>query len=401
MGWTRRELLRAGATTAATVLVAPTALLRAPDARAAGAEPVLVSLVLRGGADCLSLVPPVGDSQYYALRPQLAVARRDAIDLDGFFGFHPALQPLRKHYDAGRLAVVHAFGSPHSTRSHFDAQDYLESAVPGSRSTASGWLGRYAARAGLSEPWAALTLSSRPARSIAGARASLALSSIDKFVLSPAWDSGRRETLQRIVAATGGEWKRTWDHTNAALGTIDAVPRSVRARWPSGSLADALRDLALLIRARIGVRVAAVDMTGWDHHVDLARRLPESARTLAEALDAFAVELGSELDRTVVLVTTEFGRRAAENGSGGTEHGRGGVLLAFGGPVRGGRVWLQGGRWPGLAASQLVDGRDLAVTTDYRDAYAEVLYRHMRLNDVAPVFPSHTVASSRFPGVIG
>src|SRR5690606_1317642 len=146
---------------------------------------------------------------------------------------------------------------------------------------------------------------------------------------------------------------------------------------------------------------AAVDMTGWDHHVDLARRLPESARTLAEALDAFAVELGSELDRTVVLVTTEFGRSAAENGGGGTEHGRGGVLLAFGGPVRGGRVWLQGGRWPGLAASQLVDGRDLAVTTDYRDAYAEVLYRHMRLNDVAPVFPSHTVASSRFPGVIG
>jgi uncharacterized protein (DUF1501 family) len=397
MAWTRREILRAGATTAATALLSPAALLRPPAAGAAGAEPVLVALFLRGGADWLSLVPPIGDSRYYALRPDLAVPAGDALRLTSLFGFHPELRPLLQYYQGGRLAVLHACGSPDPTRSHFDAQDFLESGAPGNRSVQTGWLGRYAAQTGLGEPWAAVTLGARPARALAGAGASLAFPSIEEFSLLGMLR--RRTALDRIANAVGGEWGRAAENAFGALDTVAAIDARPRTSWPSGDLAIALRDLSALIRSRIGVRVAAVDAGGWDHHFDQAAELPGSAAGLAAALAAFAVDLGAELDRTLVLVMTEFGRRVPQNGSGGTEHGRGGAMLAFGGAVRGGRVLLRDGRWPGLEQAQLVDGRDLAVTTDFRDVFAEALRRHMGVQDLAPMFPGFTPSITRFPGL--
>jgi uncharacterized protein (DUF1501 family) len=401
MSWTRRDLLRAGATTAATALLAPSALLRPRAAHAAGAEPVLVVLFLRGGADWLTLVPPIGDGYYRAHRPNLAVPRESALDLDGFFGLHPELAPLLKHYRAGRLAVLHAFGSPNGTRSHFEAQDFLESGVPGNTTIRSGWLGRYAARAGLAEPWAAVTLGPRPVRALAGASTSLAFPSINAFGLQGGSIAERRVALARIASATAGDWGRATRNALGALDELGGVGLQPRVSWPPGTLFDSFRDLSLLIRARIGVRIAAVDMHGWDHHLDQRKELPGSAALLATALDTFAADLGAELDRTLVLVLSEFGRRALENGSGGTEHGRGGALLALGGGVRGGRVLLRGARWPGLAPEQLIKERDLAVTTDYRDAFAEVLRRHMGVSDLAPVFPGYTISSTRFPGLVG
>jgi len=403
MSWTRRDVLRAGATTAATALLAPSALLRPDVARAAGSEPVLVVLFLRGGADWLTLVPPVADDRYYAIRPQLAVPRGSALGLNGFFGLHPELGPLLKHYRAGRLAVVHAFGSPANTRSHFEAQGVIESAVPGNPNIPSGWLGRYALTAGLGEPWAALTLGNRPARALAGASNSLAFPSIEEFSLQGGYVSARRAALGRIAASVGGDWQRATRNAFGALDEIGDVNLAPRVTWPAGELPAALRDLSILIRARIGVRVATVDMGGWDHHFDQPTQLPPVASALARALDAFTADLGAELERTLVLVLTEFGRRAIENGSGGAEHGRGGALLAFGGEVRGGRVLLRNGRWPGLGQNQLVQGRDLAVTSDFRDTFAEVLLRHMRVPgaDLARILPGLAASSTRFPGLLG
>jgi uncharacterized protein (DUF1501 family) len=402
MSWTRRDLLRTGATTAATALLAPAGILRPSAAQAAGAEPVLVVLFLRGGADWLGLVPPYGDRGYYSRRPTLAVPRGSVLDLNGYFGLHPDLGPLLKHYRAGRLAVVHAFGSPDDTRSHFEAQDFLESAAPGNPKITTGWLGRYAAGAGLAAPWAALTLGPRPVRALTGASASLSLSSIEEFAIQDP-SSLRRPAIERIAAASGGAWAKAARNALTALDEIDAIGLRPRVSWPSGELAAHLRDLSILIRSRIGVRAAALDMGGWDHHFEERDQILQSAATLARALDAFVADLGGEIERTVVLVVSEFGRSAGENGSGGTEHGRGGALLALGAGVRGGRVLLRDGRWPGLGTSQLLQGRDLAVTTDFRDAFAEVLYRHMKVTaaKLAPIFPGFAISGSRFPGLFG
>lgn len=397
MSWTRRDLLRVGATTAATALLAPGSLLRPPAARAAGAEPVIVLLFLRGGADWLNLVPPIGDANYYALRPRIAVPRGDALSLDGFFGFHPSLQPLMKHYRAGRLAVVDAFGLPTDTRSHFDAQDYVDSGVPG-KAMESGWLGRYAARAGLVDPWAAVTLGPLPAPSIRGANAMLAFPSVEQFRFETRGDAPQRQqALERLAHATNDAWGRAARNVFAALERIGRISLTPRVAFPNTEIGNALRDVSLLIRARIGVRVAAVDMGGWDHHFHENWDLPVSASALAQALDAFIADLGAEISRTVVAVVSEFGRTAFENGSGGTDHGRGGAALVIGGAVRGGRVLVRGG-WPGLRSSDLIQRRDLAVTTDTRDVFAEILRRHMGVSNLSQIFPGYT---PRFLGLFG
>jgi uncharacterized protein (DUF1501 family) len=397
MPWTRRDVLRAGATVAASALIAPTTFLRATTAHAAGAEPVLVVVFLRGGADWLNLVPPHADPRYYAIRPDIAVPRGSVLNLDGFFGFHPELRPLLSHFRGGRLAVVNAFGLPTPTRSHFDAQDFVENGVPSDKTVSSGWIGRYAALAGFREPWAALTIASEPARSMAGAPTSLAMASIAEFQMKRGNYVARRRSLERMAAIVGGGWGRAATNTFDALDTIGSISVTSRATFPSDRFGAALRDLSRLIRARIGVRVAAVDMSGWDHHVRENDALPPSAAMLAEGLDAFVADLGSEIERTLVLVVSEFGRTAFQNQGGGTDHGRGGALLALGGSVRGGRVFVRGG-WPGLDANRLVDRRDLAVTTDTRDVFAEALRRHMGVSNLGAIFPGYT---PRFLGLLG
>lgn len=401
----RRQFLRAllgmGIGSTAARLAGPALLLRSGPARAAGAEPVLVTLFLRGGADALSLVVPHGDPAYAAARRTTALERRDLHDLDGFFGLHPELGPLARFYRDGRLAVVHACGSPDPTKSHARSQAYLETAVPGDPTVAVGWLNRFAQAASLSDSWALVGLGRTTPRSMAGPGPHLALPSVAGFGAVGTRSEERVRAIAELGEATGGAYGQAARNAVQALDAIASVEVRPRVAYPATPTAASLRDVAGLIRARIGVRVVAVDMGGWDTHHAAPARIASRAHELAGALAAFADDLGGELDRTLVLVMSEFGRRVAQNEAAGFEHGRGGMMLALGGNVRGGRVLLRGGRWPGLAREHLLDGLDLAVTTDFRDVFAEVLDRHMGLRRLAPVFPGFSVASSRYPGILG
>jgi uncharacterized protein (DUF1501 family) len=340
---------------------------RLPGAGTPARRRVLVVLFQRGAADGLNVVVPFGDRHYAALRPTIAVpppaARCEGagIDLDGFFALHPALAPLADLYRAGRLAAVHAVGSPAPTRSHLDAQDDVESATPGVGSSRDGWLDRYlrATRGPADAPLRAVSLTGTIPRSLQGEAGAVAL---------------------------------------ARSGCFEAHDRDALADYPSGALGEALRRIARLIKAEAGVEIACADSAGWDHHTNESVQLAPKLAELGRALAAFDRDLGSRMQEVVVLTVSEFGRAARENGSGGTDHGHGNVLLALGGPVRGGRVY---GRWPGLAPEELHEGRDLAATTDFRDVFAEIVVRHLGLVDAAPVFPGHALRAERFAGLIG
>jgi len=374
-------------------------LLRARPARADGSDPVLVTLFLRGGADGLNLVVPHGDPVYYAVRPNIRVAPGSAIDLDGFFGLHPALAPLLPQFQSGRLAAIHACGSPHDTRSHFDAQDFMEFGAPGNKTVREGWLNRFLAAAGLSDPLSAITMGNRAAKALAGPSPSLALASISDLILAGN-ATARRPAIEAMYASSGNpllSWLPTTAFATAdVLATVSTATSVV---YPNSSLGSALKDLAALIKANIGVRLGAVDLGGWDHHFNESTDLPLVASALASGLAAFVQDLGPDLDRTVVLVMSEFGRRVGENGSLGCDHGHGGVMFALGGGIAGGRVILAGDSWPGLAPANLFEGIDVPVTTDFRDVFGELLTRHMGLADASGVFPGYALDPARYPGL--
>lgn len=395
----RRQFLHT-ATASLAALIAPGILLKARPARAAGSDPVIVALYLRGGCDALSLVVPYGDPTYYSARPTIRVAAGTQLDLDGFFGFHPSLAPLLPFYQSGRLAVLHACGSPSSSRSHFDSQDFMEFGAPDDKTVQIGWLNRFLGAAGLTTPISAVTIENGPAKSLAGPVATLAVPSLARMSLTGTYATERRLALGQIfgasekpiIAATGA---------NAVdlLQLIGTVNTATSVTYPGSKLGLALKDLAALIKGDVGVRVAAVNHGSWDHHSNQTTYFPNMAGDLANSLAAFATDLGSDLDRTVVLVMSEFGRRVAQNGAVGSDHGHGGVMLALGGAVQGGQVMLANDTWPGLAPAQLFQGIDLATTTDFRNVFAEVLERHMGLSDPSPVFPNFSVSASNYPGL--
>lgn len=396
--WSRRELLKAAATSFG-VLVVPPALLRAGAAQAAGTDRVLVSIFLRGAADFLNLVVPAGDPSYYALRPTIGVPAGTELPLDGFFGLHPNLAALRPWYQSGQLAVVHACGSPTASRSHFDEQDFIEHAAPGDKTVRTGWLNRYLLAAGVDEPTGAVTIGNRAVEALAGNAPSIALPSISAIDLAGAYDVEKSAALEQIYRAAGGPVARTAENAFDVYDTLRSISTATSVSYPSGGLGAALKDVAALIKANIGVRVAAADYGGWDHHIEEASKLPGFATSLAAALHAFATDLGSDLARTSIVVMTEFGRRAAENPSRGTDHGYAAAMLVLGGGVHGGRVLLRDDLWPGLASQQLFEGVDLAATTDFRDVFAELLARHMGLGNLSGIFPGYAPNASRYPGL--
>jgi len=397
MSLTRRRFLQ-GAGAALSVLALP-GLPR--PARGALGDPVLAVIYLRGAADGLNLVAPLGDPDYALLRPDLRVTPEAAVPLDGFFGLNPALASLEPLYADGDLAIVHAAGSPHGSRSHFDAQDFMERAAPGDRDVTDGWLNRYLATLVAPDAWTGVSIGPASAAALAGARPSLALGSLEAFALQAT--GARRAALASLYEAGDPhpELAGAAGEAFEALDVIGAVPTDTGTVYPPGPVGSALRDAAALVRADVGVRVVAVDSGGWDHHEGEADALPPVALDLAGSIAAFREDLGSHWERTCVLVMTEFGRTAAQNGSLGTDHGHGSVMLAAGAGVAGGRVVLQGGGWPGLGPADLFEGRDLVVTTDFRDVFAEVLHRHLGvpLGAVAPVLPDHPVETARFPGL--
>ena len=373
--------------------------------------PVLLCVFLRGAADGLNIVVPHADADYYKLRRGIAIKQPGqaggAIDLDGRFGLHPRLLPLKAAYDAKELALIHAVGSPHDTRSHFEAQDYMETAHVGDRSASSGWLGSYllARPSKAHETLRAVALSNRAPLALRGYRDAVVTENLRDFKLAtppelaPVLRSGFRRMYAQdapfLAQKAGGR----------ALEASDVVARVVGKRRGQNSAyardAQDFADVAKLIKANVGLETAWIDLGGWDTHRNQGSadngELPRSLDRLGKALAAFRADLGPAFERVVVMVMSEFGRTARENGSGGTDHGHGNVMLVLGGKVQGGRVL---GNLPGLARDQLHEGRDLPVTTDFRDVLAELCERHLQLPDASALFPGYKLDRQRRLGFL-
>jgi uncharacterized protein (DUF1501 family) len=367
----------------------------------------------RGACDGLNTVVPFGDEAYRSLRPTIAVppprggSRDAALDLDGFFGLHPALEPLLPLWGDGSLAAVHAVGSPHPTRSHFDAQDFMESGTPGVKATADGWMNRclQAETRAEATPLRAVSLTPTLPRSLAGRAGAVAVADLRRFRLRPAAGSEGRRLFERMYADAAPDLLRT-----AAKETFEALEFLKRAdpsrhrpasgvEYPRGRFGASLLQIAQLVKADVGVELAFAEVGGWDHHAvegGVEGQLANRLRELGQALAAFHRDLGSRMQDVVLVTLTEFGRTVRENGNRGTDHGHASVSFVMGGPARGGKVH---GRWPGLRDDELHERRDLALTTDFRDLLGEVLSRHLGVTKLDAVFPGHLPAASG-PGVL-
>jgi uncharacterized protein (DUF1501 family) len=342
----------------------------------------LVCIFLRGGADGLSLVPPIGDRHYRRLRPTLAVAAPDdasatrqerALDLDGFFGLHPSLAPLMPLFRARRMGIVHAVGSDDETRSHFEAQDRMEHGDSSASLNGSGWLARLlrASRAG-SSPLRAVALGRRAPESLLGAPTIAVFEEASEHRLALGRDEGYLPALSGLYAGDGAVEAAGRDALSASRRLEATAGAPSTADYPDHVFGRRLAELARLLRVEAGVEIATVDFDGWDTHFVQQSTLTDNASVLAGGLAAFVDDLGGLARRTTILVMTEFGRRAQENGSLGTDHGRGSVLFAIGHGVRGGRVI---GPWPGLGPEDLEGPGDLRVTTSYRRVLAGLVER--------------------------
>lgn len=402
----RRELLtRAAVAVAALPWWTPRIALAARDAAPQG--DALVCIFLRGAADGLNMLVPHGEAAYYRHRPTLAIPRPDdrgavreqrTADLDGFFGLHPALSPLLPAWRAGQLAAVHACGGPDESRSHFQAMELIERGAADNGGPQSGWLGRHlAAKAGSGSPLRAVGFGEQLPRALYGPVPATALRSIADFHLG-----GKLPATASLQQALGALYRDDGRLTEVARGTLDVAAVLARldlagyrpaggARYPESELGLALRQTAMLIRAEVGLEVACVDVGGWDTHVAQGGSSGPMAALLADlagGLAAFHADLADRLDRLTVVVLSEFGRRAQENGGLGTDHGHGGLMLLLGGGIAGGRVY---GSWPGLEPEQLVGPGDLAITTDYRDVLGELVQRRLGNPRAGEVFPGYTV----------
>ena len=376
---------------------------------------VLICLFQRGAADALNMVVPFGEQAYYAMRPQIAIPRPTsgradaALDLDGFFGLHPALSPLTALYKRGMLAPVHAVGSPSATRSHFDAQDYMESGTPDNKGTKDGWLNRYLAVRGTCDechagPFQAVSMTQQTPRILQGESAVVAMNSLDQFAIrTSASQADRIEALYRtgssdVVHAAGSEM------ADAMKVLRNANPQQYApkngAEYPRSQFGEHLRQIAQLIHSDIGLEVAFADVGGWDTHVNQGGangQLAQRFTDFAQSISALVTDLGDRMSDVVILTMSEFGRTARQNGSGGTDHGHAGALFVIGGNVKGGKVH---GKWPGLAPEQLNEGRDLALTTDFRSVFAEIAVKHLGAKKPEELFPGYSMNPNSYLGLL-
>src|SRR5947208_767860 len=374
-------------------------------------RPVLVCLIQRGAVDGLNMVVPHGDPIYYRERPRIAVPEKDVVDLDGYFGLHPQLAALKPLWDKKSLAVLHAIGSPDSSRSHFDAQDYMESGTPGLKATPDGWLNRYCEhdREHEDTPFRAVAFGPQLPRILAGSAPSLAIDDLQVLGLRVPQEAARDRLTRAFEelydgAGTGLLASSSREGFEAVQMLKRANPTQYvpagGAEYPPGRLGRTLLQIAQLIKADVGLEIAFADCSGWDTHVNQGSsdgQLATRLRELGLALAAFNRDLGERMRNVVVLTMSEFGRTIRENGNSGTDHGHATAMLALGGPVNGGRVL---GRWPGLGVEQRFEGRDVAVTTDFRDLFGEILARHLGATDLGAVFPGYVPSPTRFVGAI-
>ncbi|MGE3276541.1 MAG: DUF1501 domain-containing protein [Vicinamibacterales bacterium] len=404
----RRIFLKSGAAAMLTVGFAPSFLAR--TAEAAGARRrLLIAVFQRGAVDGLNMVVPHGDPEYYAARRTIAVPRPGAeggvVDLDGFFGLHPRLAPLQPLWANRSLAVVHASGSPDATRSHFDAQDYMETATPGVKTTRDGWLNRYLQHDAEGHPLRAVAITRQMPRTLQGTAPALAVGSLADFAVRGG--AGQQRTLEQTYGqAADGLGEAAGEAFDAMRELAAATSGPYRpaggVTYPRSPFGQALQEIARLAKAGVGLEIAFAESDQWDHHANeggatgqIANRLGDFAASLA----ALVADLGERMADTVIVTMSEFGRAVAENGSRGTDHGHGNTMLLLGGPVRGGQVAAD---WPGLRPQDRYEGRDLAITTDFRDVFGEILTRHLGADSAtaARVFPGYEVDPTRLRGVI-
>ena len=419
MAVTRRYFLKSSGVALASLAAAPSFLKRTVLAQSlAGAgkdRPIIIAIFQRGAADGVSMVVPFGDRSYASVRPQIAIPEPksgnadSAIDLDGFFGLHPALAPFKSIYSAGHLAIVHAVGSPDNTRSHFDAQDYMESATPGRKGTPDGWLNRYmqTKKDSKATPFRAVAFSANTPRSLLGSAPAIAMTNISDFGVRAGQGNNQvAQSFEALYAQTGtdmlqGTGKEAFEAVKMLKkANPQQYSASNGANYPRSPFGQSLQQIGQLIKADIGLEVAFADRSGWDTHANQGSSRGQLANQLQDfslAVAALYQDLGDRMRNVVILTMTEFGRTIRQNGSGGTDHGHASCLFALGGPVNGGKVY---GKWPGLAPEQLNEGRDLALTTDFRDVFSEVAARHMGAPNLNLIFPGFNPNPANFRGFI-
>ena len=397
----------------------------------------LICIFQRGAVDGLSMVVPFGERGYYDSRRTIAIQAPgsgdgSALDLDGFFGLHPALTPLEELYRRSKMAIVHAVGSPHPTRSHFDAQDFMETGTPGVKSTREGWLNRVlqdtecaecegrtlqnAAAHAADHAAGQVSMATVPSlrgvsmtsalpRVMQGNHPALAIPNLSEFGVHRDDEVG--SAFRRLYRTERGDAvSAAAEEAFEAVRALEAIdPGSYEptggAQYPNGDFGRSLREIAQLVKADVGVEIAFADLGGWDTHVrqggaqgQLAGRLGQ----LGEGIRALYDDLGDRMEDVVILTMSEFGRTVAENGSGGADHGHANCMLALGGSVKGGRIL---GDWPGLERELLYQGRDLAVTTDFRDVFSEVVAGHLGAAHLDRIFPGYDGDPARYRGILG
>jgi uncharacterized protein (DUF1501 family) len=411
----RRVFLRNSALAMVGAGTAPMWLQRAlyADGTPSPRKKILVAIFQRGAADGLNVVVPHGESAYYSLRPTISIPRpssigdkrgQSAIDLDGFFGLHPSLAPLKPLFDQQHLAVVDAVGSPDPTRSHFDAQDYMESGTPGLKSTDSGWMNRALVKpVGKVSPVRAVALGAGLPRTLRGDEAAVSMQNIGAFQGKD--QQAAAEFQQMFEASKDPVLQATGRETFEAMAMLQSIQKqpytpAAGADYPRAPLGESLKQIAQLIKANVGMEMAFADIGNWDHHVQEVGqiasegKLADLLRTFGQALSAFWTDMGDRMQDIAVVTMSEFGRTAKENGNRGTDHGHANCMFVMGGDVKGGKVY---GKWPGLQAHQLYEGRDLFLTTDFRDVLGELVSRHSGNPSLQGVFPGY---NPKFLGLV-
>ncbi len=409
----RRFFVKSGALAFVTLGLTPGFVWRSAWAEANRRRKTLVCIFQRGAVDGLNVLVPFAEPAYYRMRPRIAIpepgAREGAaLDLNGFFALNPALAPFKDLYNRGLLAAVQGVGSPSATRSHFDAQYFMETAVPDVKTVADGWLNRAMSASSCCDPEGhqflrAVAMSERVPVALKGDAPALAISNLETFISGPGLGLEAFEALYDEDSADlvlGGPGR---DAVEAIKLLRKNDPRRYEptADYPNSPFGRAMIQIAQLIKADVGLEIAFADVGGWDTHVNQGSyqgQLATRLRDFGGAISAFCTDLGDRMEDVLVLTMSEFGRTARENGNAGTDHGHANCLFAIGGGVRGGAIY---GRWPGLEPEQLYEGRDLALTADFRDVFAEVLVGHLGVEKLDKVFPHYRIDRSKFLGLIG
>jgi uncharacterized protein (DUF1501 family) len=399
---TRRIFLKNGSLALVSLGFAPVFIARTAQA-AEARKKVLVAIFQRGAVDGLNMVVPFGDPSYYKARPTIAIPKpgqrigneEGAIDLDGYFGLNPRMAPLAPLFKEGELAIVHACGSHDPTRSHFDAQDFMESGTPGVKSTRDGWLNRYLHNKEHEQasPFRAVALAPQLPRTLQGTAPALAIGQLSQFgvrggrggdMIASGFEAQYAQAADSLLAPTG---KEAFDAVKMLKDTDPASYAPAHgAEYPRSGFGEALRQVAMLVKSDLGLEVAFTEVGGWDTHQAQPQRLTGLLDDFAKGLAAFRRDLGDRMADVVVVTMSEFGRAVTENGTRGTDHGHGNAMMIMGGDVKGGKVY---GKWPTLERSKLWEGRDLAITTDFRDVFAEVVTKHLGAKDTSNIFPGY------------